>query len=356
MPKLDCIENALSCTGWNRARIRFLARFIVALLTVRSACLSKIARLFPSEAKTDSSYKRMQRFLRAFDLDFDALARLLVGIAKMPPPWTLALDRTNWKLGKAELNVLMLCVVYPGVAFPLLWVVLEKGGKGKAGNSNAQERIALLERFVALFGKESIAFLCRDREFGTATFAKWLLNEGISFRLRLKGNLRVHQRQASPVSIASLFRDGAVEQERSLGWLSVLGMRVFVVGTRLRDGDFLIVASDQAFALSDYARRWAIKTLFGAFKSRGFGLEETHITHPQRLSRLVGILSIAYCWAFTAGCWLQVQHPQRARNHGRGLLSLVRRGLDYLCPVALRLCASVNKGDGKQTIRFLSCT
>src|SRR5688572_11992084 len=159
MPKLDCIEDALTCTGWNRARIRFLARFIVALLTVRSACLSKVVRLFPSDAKNDSSYKRMQRFLRAFDMDDAALARLLVGIAKIPPPWTLAIDRTNGKFGKAELNILMLCVVYQGVAFPLLWVTLEKGGVGKAGNSNAKERIALRERFIALFGRESIAFV-----------------------------------------------------------------------------------------------------------------------------------------------------------------------------------------------------
>lgn len=356
MPKLDCIEDALSGTGWNRARIRFLARFIVALLTVRSACLSKIVRLFPSEAKNESSYKRMQRFLRAFDMDDAALARLLVGIAKIPPPWTLAIDRTNWKFGKAELNILMLCVVYQGVSFPLLWVTLEKEGVGKAGNSNAKERIALLERFIALFGRESIAFVCGDREFGTAAWGKWLLKEGISFRLRLKGNLLVTERQAIPVAISSLFRDCGVEEERSLGYLSVLGMRVFVLGTRLVDGDFLIVASDRDFALSDYARRWAIETLFGSLKSRGFGLEETHVTQPERLSRLVGVLAIAYCWAFAVGDWLTRERPQRPKKHGRKPVSLVRRGLDYLCPVALQLCASVKKGEFTRAIQFLYCT
>lgn len=141
MPDLNCIESALSVMGWNRARIKFLARFIVALLTAQTVCLTQLAVLFPSEAAVESRYKRIQRFLRGFDLDFATLARLLVQIAGVPTPWTLALDRTNWKLGKSELNILMLCVVYHGIAFPLFWTALEKEGRGKAGNSNAKERI-----------------------------------------------------------------------------------------------------------------------------------------------------------------------------------------------------------------------
>jgi hypothetical protein len=32
MPELDCIESTLLTTGWNRARVRLLARFLVALI------------------------------------------------------------------------------------------------------------------------------------------------------------------------------------------------------------------------------------------------------------------------------------------------------------------------------------
>jgi hypothetical protein len=58
-------------------------------------------------------------------------------------------------LGKAELNLLVLAVVYQGVAFPLFWTVL-----GKAGNSNLRERQSLLLRYLSVFGQESIAYLC----------------------------------------------------------------------------------------------------------------------------------------------------------------------------------------------------
>ena len=57
---------------------------------------------------------------------------------------------------------------------------------------------------------------------------------------------------------------------------------------RLEDGDLLIVAPAHApdTAIADYAKRWAIETLFGCFKSRGFCLESTHLKDPESLSKL----------------------------------------------------------------------
>jgi hypothetical protein len=44
------------------------------------------------------------------------------------PPYRLAMDRTNWKFGKTDINVLVLAVVYQGVAFPLMFKMLPKFG------------------------------------------------------------------------------------------------------------------------------------------------------------------------------------------------------------------------------------
>ena len=52
--------------SWNRARIKFLARFLVALFQVQTVNLVKIACVFSSRAKMASNYKRLQRFLRFF--------------------------------------------------------------------------------------------------------------------------------------------------------------------------------------------------------------------------------------------------------------------------------------------------
>jgi len=356
MPDLDCIESSLACTGWNRARVKFVARFMVVLLAAQTVCLTQLSVLFPSAATAASCYKRMQRFLRSFEMDFAALAPLLVQIAGVPSPWTLALDRTNWKLGKAHLNILMLCVVHKRIAFPLLWTVLEKEGAGKAGNSNGEERIALLERFVEIFGTDKVAFVCADREFVSQDWLCWLTKTGISFRLRLKSDVLMTNGRGEKVCADWLFRDCSVQRERSLGERRLLGHRLFVSGTRLAEGDFLIVISDKPFALAEYTLRWGIETLFAAFKSRGFRLEDTHVTCPERLSKLLGLLALAYCWAFAAGKWLTETHPLKAKAHGREAVSLVRRGLDFIRPVVLQMCRVVSNEQYRQVMQFLSCT
>lgn len=355
MSDLDCIESALSCTGWNKARVRFLARFILALLATQTVCLSRLAQVFPSKASPASRYKRMQRFVRGFDFDLTGLARLLARVANVPTPWVLSLDRTNWKLGKAELNVLMLCVVHRGIGFPLLWTVLNKDGTGKTGNSSSGDRIALLQRFVQTFGGASVQFVCADREFVSRAWLTWLQKAGIGFRLRLRGDVLVSHK-GEQVCADWLFRHCAIGRERGLGSRVVLGQQVFVTGTRLAGGDFLIVVSEKEASLSDYGLRWGIETLFAAFKSRGFHLEDTHVTEPARLGRLVGLLSVAYCWAFAAGNWLNHTRPLPVKKHGRLPVSVVRRGLDFLRPIALRLCATDNKEHLQQAIHFLSCT
>jgi len=79
-----------------------------------------------------------------------------------------------------------------------------------------------------------------------------------------------------------------------------LGHLLNIAAMRLEDGDLLIVATahNPNRAIADYAKRWAIETLFGYFKSRGFCLEATHIQHPERLSKFIALLTLALCWAF----------------------------------------------------------
>ena len=270
MPTLDSIENALLPLGWNKARIKCLAAALVALLTTRSINLKRLANLFPTNAKTDSAYKRLQRFLRHFDPDLDALATALAAMAGITGPWHLSMDRTNWKLGGAHLNILMLCLVAGPIAFPLFWVTLEKGGIGKAGNSHTKERIALMERFVRLFGAGACATLRADREFASRDFLSYLEKAGIGYQLRLRVDSLVADASGELCCADWLFRDCPLQEERVLGFRKVLGRSRFVCGTRLASGDFLIVVSDVARGLSEYALRWGIEPMFGAFKSRGF--------------------------------------------------------------------------------------
>lgn len=83
-------------------------------------------------------------------------------------PFYLAMDRTNWQWGKKNLNILMLAVVYKGVAIPVYWLLLDK-----KGNSDTRERIAIMKRFIRQFGKERLLGLLADREFTSAPCGYW---------------------------------------------------------------------------------------------------------------------------------------------------------------------------------------
>jgi len=247
--------------GWNKARIKFLARFLVALIAVKTVCLTQIASVFAGKAKPASHYKRIQRFLRGFDLDFAALARLVVSLVDVPAPWVLSLERTNWKGGKAQINFLVLALVHKGMAFPwdgpLGWSVLEREGRGKAGNSSTAQRIALMKQFITVLGKEKIAFVTDDRAFSSGKWMAWLGEQRISFRLRLRADVLVENVENSGGEMVCahwLFRGCPLQQEQRLtGKRRCLGQSVFVCATRLPK-DFLIVVSDvQEAALADYA-------------------------------------------------------------------------------------------------------
>ncbi|ELS30336.1 hypothetical protein Pse7429DRAFT_4616 [Pseudanabaena biceps PCC 7429] len=51
---------------------------------------------------------------------------MVVKVMKIPEPWVISIDRTDWKFGKTVFNVLTLGVVHHGVAFPLVWMMLDK--------------------------------------------------------------------------------------------------------------------------------------------------------------------------------------------------------------------------------------
>ncbi len=84
------------------------------------------------------------------------------------------------------------------------------------------------------------------------------------------------------------------------------------------------------WALPRYARRWDIETLFGALKRRGFNLEDSHLTHPKRLSTLLALLALAFTWAYLVGTWLHEQRSLKLKKHGYAPKSIFRRGFELL--------------------------
>ena len=190
--------------GWHGARLSFLALFLIALLRVKTINLVELATGFRSKAKSESSYKRLQRFFRSFNLDYAVVAKAVISLMNIPQPWVLSTDRTEWSFGEKRFNLLFLGIVHDGIAYPIVWTALEKkaeatprifnalGNAPQAGNSNGNERMDLLDRFYELFPNAKVAYLTGDREFVGKQWLTYLLIEPvIQFRLRIRESDRI---------------------------------------------------------------------------------------------------------------------------------------------------------------------
>lgn len=338
--------------AWHGARLSFLAAFLIALLRVKTVNFSELATGFSGSAQTDSHYKRLQRFFRHYELDYAEIAQVVVALMAIPEPWTLSIDRTEWQFGDCVFNILMLGIVHEGVAFPVVWCLLDK-----RGNSNSAERRKLFNQFLEFFGDREIACLTADREFVGKDWFGYLLGAPLTpFRIRIRENHKLDDGQVS-LKVKVLFADLAVGQTKVLRHKRRLwGHWVYIVALRLEDGSLLVVATQSKphSAIADYAKRWSIETLFGIFKTRGFCLESTHLTDSERLSKLLALLSLALCWVILTGEWLHQLKPLTIKKHGRRAKSIFRYGFDHLRNIVLNLEQKMD--EFFDVLQFLSCT
>lgn len=346
-------QTLLENLPWNKARIKFVARFLLALYTAQTVNLSRLATAFSGHAQEESNYKRLQRFLRSFTLPYAEVAAFVVKLLGVPAPYTLALDRTNWQVGTVALNILMLSIVYRGIAFPVVWIVLPT-----AGNSDTGERETVLEIFIALFGAPAIACLLGDREFVGQRWFRFLQQQRIKFQMRLKKDTLVRNARGQEVQAWRLFCRTRINCLLIIpAARQMWGMELYLSGCRLPHGEYLILVAPEfcQAPAEQYRQRWGIETLLGALKSRGFNLEDTHLKDPERLSRLRALLALAFTWAFVVGQWQAIVKELKLKKHGSPPKSIFRLGLNLLC----RLVTNSEHFDlvaWRKVIRLLSCS
>ncbi|RDH43046.1 IS4 family transposase [Zooshikella ganghwensis] len=310
--------------GWSKPRTELLSHLLCALFAVRTVNLKVIANAIRSLATEDSRYRQLQRFFTDFEFSYLQLGRFLLQLFfSRDDSLYLTIDRTNWQLGKCNINILMLGVAYKNVAIPICWMLLNK-----KGNSNTQERIELLNKASRIFSGYPIAGLLGDREFIGQTWFRHLQKNRIAFYIRIKKNATIVTRKGNTSRVDSLFiRLKPNEAYYIDEAVQLTGVSVFLSALRLLDGELLIVASSkpEKKSIEIYARRWEIETLFQCLKGRGFNLEDTHITDPNKIRKMVGVLAIAFCWAIKTGEWRCQQGEEiRIKKHGRPQKSLFR--------------------------------
>ena len=312
---------------WDRRRLNFLGNTIGAIIRSRSVNLQKIAESIEGKAQIESNYRRVQRLFQLQEIDYDITAKLLSSVLPNDEKWILTMDRTNWKLGKSNINLLVLGVAYKGMSIPLLWDFLtiqeDDIRRGKRGNSNSDERKSIIKRFIELFGVEKIEALTADREFIGEEWFKWLEDNKIPFVIRIRNTTTLNERQLGTSNTKDLFKHIQKDEFYGFGECDILGRRLHLGGIEAtKSKEPLMLVSNRPMntnTISIYQKRWEIETMFGAFKSKGFNLEESKLSEGYKIQKLMALLSIAFVWSILAGDYRALKKPiaYKKKNHIR---------------------------------------
>ena len=251
----------------------------------------------------DAAYKRLIRFFKMSHVACFCIgvSYLMFSLLNPLEAIYLAIDRTNWQIGKENklnINVLVIgFVLANGCFIPIVWQQLEK-----RGNSNEEERNTLLNLFVELFlaklpqhFENKRFIMLGDREFiGKKWFEElskymqfimrvrrddYLLSLAESWGITMDKTLRKIKRLCK--------RDGFVYQP-----ISINGSDYYYVivpntkkGVKKEDEwvHFVSNIADLQTIRRSYQQRWQIEVFFKHCKTNGFRLEDLNLRIHSRI-------------------------------------------------------------------------
>jgi len=340
----------------NVARVKLMSLFILALCKVQTVNYERLALGFDTSVEKDSNLRRIQRFFASYMLDHDVIAKLVFRLLPKQEKYELTMDRTNWKFGESNINILVIGVVYQGVAFSLLFSMMDK-----RGNSNTKERKEILDRYDKLFGFETIEVLVADREFIGYDWLNYLNLNEIPYHIRIRENFDVLiPRNEHVVKASWLFsglKIGEFKHHPNIVYINkvacYLSASVIKAKTGQPEYQFLISFNNPKSANQCYKRRWQIETMFKSLKSSGFNLEDTHLTNQDRIAKLVSMVFIAFIWCYKVGIYIDSHiKPITIKKHGYRAKSLFKYGLEFITNILL----NPQKQIDVNIYQFLSCS
>ncbi|MFM2267071.1 MAG: hypothetical protein RL757_512 [Bacteroidota bacterium] len=288
------------------------------ILQSRTLCLYK-CRAYAGGAlgnkvlKKEIVYKKFIRFfsIKCPDAFCIGIIYLIINILGIENSNYLIIDRTNWKIGKTNVNILYLGFLLPNGSFiPILFETLDK-----RGNSNFSERSRLLQRFCELLEQKKSAFsaaqksvLLADREFIGVEWFKIIVESGFSLVIRLRNKSYLNElcaQQKNKKSRMLKIISKSIENNGYFRASIILGEQpLYYIALPLksqRKGDkkdeYLILITDDFdvnLASQRYALRWKIEVFFFNVKSNGFNLEDINLKEPQKMQLMLTILGFLY--------------------------------------------------------------
>src|SRR3954464_1036487 len=307
----------------NKKQREGLALLVATALDVRDVNLMELAAALPrAAARLDMRYQGISRLLGKALIDTDEVIapfarEVLARAGADGRTLVLIIDQSQIN---TEHQMVMVSLRVGGRALPLAWRV-----KKTSGAIGFAEQRAALDRVAALLPAGAKPVLMGDRFYGSPALIAWCRAQGWDWRLRLKQDLLVFE-AGGETTLAACFARG----EHLLSDIELTETRVRTNVAMVHEAGhpepWMIALSQppSVHRAFDYGLRWGIEAMFSDFKTRGFGLEDSHIARTDRLDRLVLVLALALYWAVSTGMWDAVANrtpaEKRPRERSAGML------------------------------------
>lgn len=314
-----------------------LVFMISGIIGGKSCQLPKIASRAPGPVHPDSRTKQFSRWVQNENVTFDLYSRsvpfvqaLLERLAAVRP-LVLIMDGSAVARGCVTL---MVSVIYAHRAIPIGWLVIE----GAKGHFPTESHLALAREVKARVPETATVIFLGDGEFDSPELQAELASYQWQYVCRTAKNILI-QVDDDWLSLADLavtrgqhvFRKNVHFTKAAYGPVMVIAWW----DARYPDPIYLVSNMTSGHRACDwYRKRMHIETFFSDQKSRGFQIDRSHLSDPQRVQRLLIAASLAYLWVICLGTvahdedWLPLIH--RRHRCDLSLFQLGLRLLDYL--------------------------
>jgi hypothetical protein len=319
-------------------RVRVLALLTLGLIWAESSSLPRIAAAVPLPVQDLSTERRVRRWLGnrrvAVIPTWQLLARAFLARLSQrevllvfdPTPYT---DRQT---------LLVLGLVIHQRVLPVAWHVVP--GKDAWQHSNTRYLARLCRRVSAVLPPETTVTLVVDRGLASADIIDLCHDLGWHYVMRLSvdASQGVHVRRADGtvhpawdlVAGRGQRWSGPVETFKAAGWRTA---NLTIVWPRRYDEPWLLLSDREAGPdrMREYRRRAHVEASYQDFKSRGWHLEGSKLSDPNRLNRLLLALVLASWWCHLLG-QQAIRSSQRRRfdRPNRRDLSVLRLGRRWM--------------------------
>ena len=305
---------------------------IAGIVMGKKAQLSVMSAEIPHSAKDKSIEKRMRRFVKHDKVDVEITympfaQQILACLAT--EPLVLAMDGSQ--VGRGCM-VLMVGVVCRSRLLPIAWIVY----KGKKGHTTAERHIEVLKKVLPLVPETSEVILLGDAEYDTTEMLSWvetktswcfvmhtspsiLVKSGVAWE-KIK-EFTVSKGRLRMIHAVDFTKTSALPANLIIWWGAEYENPIYLV-SNLPNG---------ACACWYYRRRFRIETFFSDQKSRGFHIHKSHLSSPERISRLLIAACLAYIWMVSLGLLvLSSGNHKLIDRTDRVDKSIFRLGVDWL--------------------------